>query len=59
MQIGEIVFKKVCAQLAQSRNAGLFIIPVPINVSLRQLIDTHLQVLFGRTVVTHGIDPEW
>lgn len=59
VQIGAVVVEKVCAQLAQWRDAGLPIIPVSVNVSSRQLVDTDLQALFRTAMARHRIDPDW
>ena len=59
VQIGAVVLEKVCQQLAQWRDAGLAIIPVSVNVSSLQLIDTDLQELFHTTMARYRINPDW
>ena len=57
VHIGAIVLEKVCAQLAQWRDAGVPLVPVSVNVSSRQFVDTDLRTMFLTTMARHRIDP--
>ena len=53
--LGELVTRKVCAQLAQWQAEGLALVPVSINVSPRQFNHGTLHTLFSSCMAEYGI----
>lgn len=56
-QLGELVIKKACAQLAQWKADNLPVVPISINVSPRQINKGKLSPLFASYMTHFGIDP--
>jgi diguanylate cyclase (GGDEF)-like protein len=55
--VGEWVIAEVCRQLDQWTCAGLCVLPVAINLSVRQLQQAGLAASVGRIVGQAGVDP--
>jgi diguanylate cyclase (GGDEF)-like protein len=55
--VGEWVIAEVCRQLDQWRRAGRCVLPVAINLSVRQLQQAGLAASVGRIVGQAGVDP--
>jgi diguanylate cyclase (GGDEF)-like protein len=55
--VGEWVIAEVCRQLDQWSRAGLCVLPVAINLSVRQLQQAGLAASVGRIVGQAGVDP--
>ena len=55
--LGELVVKKVCAQIVQWRDAGLPLQPVSVNVSALQLKDDRLRRLLRAAIDEQHISP--
>jgi diguanylate cyclase (GGDEF)-like protein len=56
--LGALVVEKACHQLALWKAAGLPLIPVSINVSTRQFLDSDVQTLFRTAMQRHCLAPE-
>jgi diguanylate cyclase (GGDEF)-like protein len=57
LELGELIIDKVCAQLADWRQAGQHLLPVSINVSPRQIHETNISKIFSAAIARHKIDP--
>ncbi|RJG07926.1 EAL domain-containing protein [Noviherbaspirillum cavernae] len=57
VQLGELVIRKACAQLAQWRRQHLPVVPVSINVSPRQFNEGNLSALFSACMSEQDIAP--
>jgi diguanylate cyclase (GGDEF)-like protein/PAS domain S-box-containing protein len=57
IQVGEWVIAEVCRQLNQWARGGQRVLPVAINLSVRQLQQAGLAATVGRIVGEAGVDP--
>jgi EAL domain-containing protein (putative c-di-GMP-specific phosphodiesterase class I) len=57
LELGELIIRKACAQLAQWRIAGLPRLPMSVNVSSRQLNQGNLNDIIATALAEHAIDP--
>jgi diguanylate cyclase (GGDEF)-like protein len=57
VQLGELVIRKACAQLAQWKAQSLPVVPVSINVSPLQFNQATLSALFASCMRQHDIAP--
>jgi diguanylate cyclase (GGDEF)-like protein/PAS domain S-box-containing protein len=55
--LGELVMHKVCAQLALWLQQGIAVVPVSINVSVKQFNEGNVKNLISTCLATHGIAP--
>jgi diguanylate cyclase (GGDEF)-like protein len=56
VRLGELVAEKVFAQLAQWKEQNLQVVPVSINVSVRQFNERNLSELFASRMAHYGIE---
>jgi diguanylate cyclase (GGDEF)-like protein len=56
--LGELVMLKVCAQLALWQQQEIAVVPVSVNVSVKQFIEGNVKNLISSCLATHGIPPE-
>jgi diguanylate cyclase (GGDEF)-like protein len=56
VELGELVIRKACAQLAAWKTAGLRMVPVSVNVSPRQFGEKNLAPMIGQQIAMHGIE---
>jgi diguanylate cyclase (GGDEF)-like protein len=54
--LGELVIAAACAQLAQWKAAGLPVVPLSINVSVRQIDDACVSAWLADCMALHGLD---
>ncbi|NBD21670.1 EAL domain-containing protein [Aquabacterium fontiphilum] len=59
MQLGALILHRACAQLAAWRDAGLPVVPVAVNVSPLQLLDTGFPHTVIGALQTHKLPPAW
>lgn len=57
LKIGDWVINEACRQLAAWRSAGLAVVPVAINLSLKQFAQTGLVERIRAVTENHGIPP--
>ncbi|WP_088832518.1 putative bifunctional diguanylate cyclase/phosphodiesterase [Paenibacillus tyrfis] len=55
--IGEWALKEACRQNKQWQDAGLEVVPVSVNLSIRQFMQHQLCAKIGRTLRETGLDP--
>ncbi len=55
--IGEWALKEACRQNKQWQDAGLEVVPVSVNLSIRQFMQHQLCARIGRTLRETGLDP--
>lgn len=55
--LGELAIEKACSQLARWKAENLPLVPVSINVSLRQFNQGNLDQIFALHIKRHGIAP--
>jgi diguanylate cyclase (GGDEF)-like protein len=58
LPLGELVMHKVCAQLALWQRQKIAVVPVSINVSVKQFNEGNVKSLIASCLATHGIAPE-
>lgn len=58
-ELGEYVIEAVAAQLEQWWRAGLPLLPVAVNVSVRQLRTSNLFEIIQRTLERHAVPPRY
>jgi diguanylate cyclase (GGDEF)-like protein len=57
VQLGELIIKKACADVAQWKGQRLPVVPVSINVSPRQFSQGGLSTLVRSCIAHYGLDP--
>jgi diguanylate cyclase (GGDEF)-like protein len=55
--LGELVMHKVCAQLASWRGQDIAVVPVSINVSVKQFNEGNVKALISSCLATYGLAP--
>jgi diguanylate cyclase (GGDEF)-like protein len=56
--LGDLVMHKVCAQLALWQRQEVAVVPVSVNVSVKQFNEGNVKSLISSCLATHGIAPE-
>jgi diguanylate cyclase (GGDEF)-like protein len=56
--LGELVMHKVCAQLALWQRQGFAVVPVSVNVSVKQFNEGNVNGLISSCLAAHAIVPE-
>jgi diguanylate cyclase (GGDEF)-like protein/PAS domain S-box-containing protein len=57
--LGALILNKACAQMAAWREQGLRVVPVAVNVSPLQLLDTSFPQTVMAALQRHGLPPAW
>lgn len=57
VELGDVVLRKVCAQLAEWSREGLPVVPVAVNVSAQQLQRTNIRDRVLAICAEHGVAP--